>query len=102
MFNIVLTDYTGSAADISFLENDNWLNDAVVNYQLYQCRGRWKIKLWFTWVQHRRRVIYKYFKEEYDKQTKAEVYATYFLRTIQKDARGTLYINNNDYNICNN
>ena len=40
MFNIVFTDYTGSVADLSFLENDNWLNDASVNYQLYQQKGR--------------------------------------------------------------
>lgn len=102
MFNIVFTDYTGSVADLSFLENDNWLNDAAVNYQLYQQKGRWKIKFHFIWIHHPVRLLCKYFKEEYESQKKVEIFANYYFKTIQKDKRSQLTINNNDYNICCN
>jgi hypothetical protein len=50
LYNIVLTDYTGGAADLRFLQEGDWLNDAAVTAHVYQRHGRWRVALCFAWV----------------------------------------------------
>jgi hypothetical protein len=102
LFNIVLTDYTGGVADLLFLQQADWLKDAAVAAHVYQRRGRWQVAISFAWVANPYRFVCRYMADTFDTEKKAALYADFYKRTSQKDKRGTLTVQINDFMCCFN
>lgn len=99
--NIVYADYPGSAADLLFLQDDSWLPDAAVNSRIIEVKGRFMVSIVLAWVHFPMRLVCRYL-QHYPTLAKAQLHADLFCRTAQKDERGTLKIDNDDWNICPN
>jgi hypothetical protein len=101
LLNIMYTDYPGGEADLLFLYNQNWLLNSAVNSRMVQQQGRWHIFLVMAWVVNPYRFITRFISTAPTLQ-KAGIYADAYARTAQKDKRGSLKINYEDFNICPN
>ena len=99
--NIVYADYPGSAADLHFLQEDGWLMDCAVNGLVTPGKGRWEVAIVLAWVHYPMRFVCRHL-QHYPTLAKAQLHANLFCRTAQKDERGTLQIDWNDWNICTN
>lgn len=102
LYNIVFTDYTGGLADLRFLQQADWLNDAAVAAHVYPRQGRWQVALSFAWVANPYRFVCRYITETFDTEKKAALYADFYKRTSQKDKRGTLTVTVDDFMRCFN
>jgi hypothetical protein len=102
LFNINYTDYTGSNADLEFLYNASWLQDAAVMPRVFYYKGEWCIHITFVWVDNKFRFLIRSISEKFNNEKKAILFADMYKRTAQKDKRGELTINENDFNISYN
>lgn len=101
-FNIVLTDYTGGPADLWFLQDAGWLADAAVSVHTYYQKGQWRAQLTFAWTKKPTRFLITRIPRYFETAARAALYASYYLRTTQKDTRGTQTISIHDFSIhCN-
>jgi hypothetical protein len=91
----------GNSKDLLFLKNDAWLKDTEVRYRIVRNHGRWFLSMLFVWIDNPYRFLCRKI-DNYETERKAEMYAQLFQRGIRKDARGTLKMNENAFNICNN
>jgi hypothetical protein len=101
LHDIPMTNGPGNAADLVFLQDERWLHNSAVNHWYMQRQGRWHIYLVMAHVANPYRLICRYISHCPSRQ-KAEVYAAAYLRTAQKDERGSLKINYDDFIICPN
>lgn len=97
LYNIVFTDYPGGSADLSFIENADWLKDAAVINDVYELKGNWKVRLIFVWINEPMRFICRHINDSFTRKSKAAMAADFYHRTSQKDKRGTLTISANDF-----
>jgi hypothetical protein len=102
MYGIAHPNLIGNLNDMAFMYNDKWLLDTEVSRYIYEQKGRWKIIMIFTWALHPTRFICRYMVDDFPTKNKAEIFANFYTRTSQKDIRGTLTLNTNDFNICFN
>jgi hypothetical protein len=99
--NIFYADFPGNEADLWFLQEDDWLKDSAVNSLIWERKGRFHVAMVMAWIHHPMRLVCRYL-QHYPSLDKATLHADLFCRTAQKDERGTLQINWNDWNICTN
>ncbi len=99
LYNIVFTDYSGRQEDLIFLNQDAWLKDAAVCPYVFKAHCEWRIALTFAWTKNPMRLICRYMPDGFSALEKAQTFARYYQRTIQKDARGFLQISANDFHI---
>jgi hypothetical protein len=94
-------DFPGHPMDLDFLEADDWLKDSAVNALVTERNQNWRVSMVMAWWYNPMRFVCR-FINTYTTQKKAVLSADLFCRTAQKDERGTLKINWNDWNICIN
>ncbi len=99
--NIVYADYPGNERDLLFLQQDDWLMDSAVNSLITEQKGRWHVAIVLAYIHYPMRFVCRQI-QQYHSLQKATLHADLFCRTAQKDDRGTLKINWNDWNICTN
>lgn len=102
MLNIVFTDFSGNSSDLHFLQNDKWLRDTAVIANVFTQKERWRILLVFAWVRQPMQFICRLMPDSYPTKSKADTFALLFTRTTQKDSRGSLTIQDHDFNFCYN
>ncbi|AFK03953.1 hypothetical protein Emtol_2818 [Emticicia oligotrophica DSM 17448] len=91
----------GARKDFDIFEENLWLHDTEIRYIIDLKNGRWHLTMLFISIYNPLKLRCHYL-DHYDSQKKAELYAQIFQRGIRKDARGTLKLNENAYNICYN
>jgi len=101
LYNIVYTEYPGGESDLYFLQEGGWLLNSEVRGHINYKKGRWQVSMILIWVSNPYRFLRR-FIDTYESEKKAGIYAELFKRTMQKDARGTIKINEDDFNICFN
>jgi hypothetical protein len=99
--NIMYADYPGNDYDLQFLQQDSWLMDSAVNPLITERKCRWHVAIVLAFIHFPMRLVCRQL-QQYNSYEKAALYADLFCRTAQKDERGTLKINWNDWNICIN
>lgn len=87
IYNIVFTDYPGREHDMYFLQNAEWLNQAIASYTVYPRQGRWKIYLCFTDTSSKIQMLCRHMKDDYATKEKAKTFASYFTRTSMKGSK---------------
>lgn len=95
------TDAAGKSADISFINDDFWLQDTAVIENIEYRNGEWNIYLVFAHYQ----LPLKFLKRKIVKfscKRKASIVAHYMRRQAAKDQRGTLTVNKDLINISFN
>ena len=89
------------AQGLKMLIEDAWLMDTEVRYHLCEHRSQWHLTMVFVALnnpmQFRCRKI-----DVYSSEKKALTFSKILQRGIRKDARGTLKINEDAFNICAN
>ncbi len=101
LYNIVYTEYPGGENELRFLREAGWLMNSEVRQQVTYKKGRWHVAILLIWAENPYRFIKRPI-DHYDSERKAMIHADFFKRTMQKDERGTVKINENDFNICFN
>lgn len=91
----------GNLKDLQILGDSHWFHDTEVKYLIEEKCGRWHLQMVYIWIENPLRLFCNYI-DNYESIQKAENYAQIFQRGIRKDARGTLKINQNAYDICFN
>jgi hypothetical protein len=101
LYNINYTEYPGGENEIRFLYEADWLLDSEVRPVVTCKNGRWHVAMLLIWAKNPYRFLRRQI-DDYDSERKALIHADFFKRTMQKDKRGTIKINENDFNICFN
>lgn len=96
MHTIMQTDLPGNAADISFYNDDFWLQDTVVIENIELRNGEWNIFLVFAHHRLPLKLIKRRIRN-YACPKKAALTATYMRRLAAKDQRGTLQMNTTSF-----
>lgn len=91
----------GNKKDLMIFSENLWLHNTEIRYLIDCKKGRWYLSIIYVDIHNPLRLICHYL-DHYDTLKKAETYAKIFQRGIRKDARGTLKLDENAYNICNN
>lgn len=91
----------GNRSDLEIINQTRWLHDTEVRYVIDLKKGRWHLSMIYIYLHNPMRFVCRYI-DNYESFKKAELYAQIFQRGIRKDARGTLKIDDNAYNICFN
>lgn len=91
----------GNKKDLAIFSQTRWLHNTEVKYLIEQRSGRWHLTIIFIFIHNPLKLICNYLNH-YESLKKAELYAQFFQRGIRKDARGTLKLDENAYNICYN
>ncbi|MEM9547368.1 MAG: hypothetical protein AAGA77_15420 [Bacteroidota bacterium] len=94
-------DVLGDIRDLKLLEEDKWLMDTEVKYNLSEKRSLWILTMIYISIHNPFKFICKKI-DIYNSEKKAETFAKILQRGIRKDARGTLKTNHNAFNICQN
>jgi hypothetical protein len=97
--NQYFTEKPGTAADLNFLLDDQWLRDTAVVEKLVKRAGMWEIHLVFAHYQEPFKLLKRVISKHSSKD-KATLHALYIRRLASKDQRGTLKINPKDFLIC--
>lgn len=99
-FNNVL-ERAVDAQGLKMLTEDAWLMNTEVRYHLCERKSQWYLTMVFVALnnplQFRCRKI-----DVYSSEKKALTFSKILQRGIRKDARGTLKINDDAFNICAN
>jgi hypothetical protein len=101
LYNIVYTEYPGGESELRFLYEAGWLLNSEVRHHIEYNKGRWHVSMILIWAKNPYRFLRRKI-DHYDTEKKAAIYAELFKRTMQKDERGTIKINDDDFNICFN
>ncbi len=94
-------DHKGTEDDLKFLHNDLWLQDTAVVERVVKLNGAWQVFLVFVHFKNPLLFIKRYIKTQIS-SSKATLEATYMRRLAAKDQRGTLEIDCQALNICQN
>jgi hypothetical protein len=89
----------GQAADLAVLAEGQWLKDSAVGYLVVPRRGRWHVTMVFGWARDPLRLLCRQI-DSYPTEARARAYADLLQRNIQKDARGTLKIDQDAFSFC--
>lgn len=92
MQGLIQTDMSGVSHDISFYNEDFWLQDTAVIENLELRNGEWNIFLVFAHHNFPLKFIKRRIKN-YSCPKKAAITAHYMRRQAAKDQRGTLTVN---------
>lgn len=91
----------GNKKDLAIFYQTRWLHDTEVKYMIDHRSGRWHLTMIYISIHTPLKLLCRYI-DHYESLKKAELYAQIFQRGIRKDARGTLKLDENAYNICYN
>ena len=91
----------GQLADMQLLKEDGWLMNTEVRYFLRVWKNRWHLTMIYIALDDPMKLICRRI-DDYSSEKKALTFAKILQRGIRKDARGTLKINRDAFNICNN
>lgn len=91
----------GESKDFLFLFDDRWLKDTAVRSRITQRCGRWHLNVIFIDIHNPYRFLCRYI-DHYASARKAHIYAELFIRSIRRDERGTLTMNEDAFDICRN
>lgn len=91
----------GNNKNLAIFYQTRWLHDTEVKYMIDHRCGRWHLTMIYISIYNPLRLICKYL-DHYESFKKAKLYAQIFQRGIRKDARGTLKLDEDAYNICYN
>lgn len=94
-------EVAGNKQDLLFLDDDKWLLDTEVRYALSAKNSRWHLSMIYISIHNPFRFLCRKI-DEYHSEKKANTFAKILQRGIRKDARGTLKMNTNAFNICTN
>lgn len=94
-------DYLGKPIDLNLLQEDAWLINTEVRYQLLEKNGLWHLTMIYVAVDNPLKFICRKI-DVYNSEKKAKIFASILQRGIRKDARGTLKTNQDAFNICTN
>lgn len=94
-------EIAGTQQDFKILEEDQWLINTEVRYQLQKRKGLWDLTMLYVAIDNPLKFICRTI-DSYNSEKKALTFAKILQRGIRKDARGTLKIYNNAFNICSN
>ena len=95
------TDRLGEKADLSLLEQDEWLLNSAVLYQISERKGRFWIIMLYVDYKNPLRFRIRWI-DHYPSIRRAEQFAKILQRGIRKDPRGTFKINLDAFNLCLN
>ena len=93
------TEKPGMPSDMEFLSDDWWLRDTAVIENIVKREGMWEIHLVFAHYQEPHKLIKRVISRHACKK-KEILSATYMRRLAEKDQRGTLKVNIDDFRIC--
>ena len=91
----------GQLSDLGCLQEEAWLLDAAVRYHIALRRGRYWVSLVYIDTGNPFRIRIRQI-DHYPTLRKAEQYAELLKRGVQRDQRGTLKVNTDAFDICNN
>jgi len=91
----------GNAKDLKVLEEEKWLMNTEVRYNLQKQKGLWQLTMVYISINNPFQLICRKI-DAYPSEKKAKIFAQILQRGIRKDARGTLKTNKNAFNICDN
>ncbi len=95
------TGKRGKTTDLEFLHEDTWLRDTAVVDWVVRIRGTWRIYLVF--VHHKRPFLFiKRFIKTQISERRAIMEAEYMKRLAAKDQRGTLILEEQIFEVCEN
>lgn len=94
-------DSNGTLEDFFFLKDDKWLIDTEVRYLIFAKNSRWHVAMIYISIHNPLQFLCRKI-DEYPSEQKAKTFAKLLQRGIRKDARGTLKINTDAFNICTN
>ena len=89
------------ATDFIVLENDKWLMNTEVRYNLQKQKGLWQLTMVYISINNPFKLLCRKI-DSYSSEKKAKIFAEILQRGIRKDARGTLKTNKNAFHICDN
>lgn len=96
-----LENQRGNKKDLIIFFQNQWLHNTEVKYLIEHRSGRWYLTMIYISIYNPMKMLCHYL-DNYESLKKAELYAQIFQRGIRKDARGTLKLDENAYNICYN
>lgn len=99
--NTFFADEAASDESLELLEADSWLMNTEVRYHLQEKRSQWHLTMVFVAVDNPMKFICRKI-DVYPSEQKALTFARILQRGIRKDARGTLKMNKDAFNICTN
>jgi len=91
----------GSPKDFRLFYEDEWLMDTEVKYFVVERKSRWYLAVIYISIQNPFQLIIKRL-DSYATRQQAQTYGKFFQRCIRKDKRGTLKMNEDALNICQN
>ena len=91
----------GKATDLKVLEEDKWLMNTEVRYNLQKQKGLWQLTMVYIAINNPFKLLCRKI-DSYPSEKKAKIFAEILQRGIRKDARGTLKTNKNAFHICDN
>ena len=94
-------DFPGKSEDFALLNEDRWLMNTEVRYNLNKRKGLWHLTMIYIAIENPLKFICRKI-DVYNSQKKAIFFADILQRAIRKDARGTLKTNQNAFNFCSN
>ena len=95
------TDLRGEFIDLDLFYSDKWLMDSSVIENILERKGNWEIYLVFAHVYDPLKLIKRRITKCVTLK-KAELTANYMRRLAAKDQRGTLRLNKESFNHCDN
>jgi hypothetical protein len=99
--HIFVDSSLGRAIDLAILAQDRWLKDSAVTYLVNPHRGRWQVTMVFVWIKDPYRLLCRRI-DSYGTEPKARMYAEMLRKNVQKDPRGILKTNPDDFHFCAN
>ena len=96
-----MAEKRGVEGDVTFLSDDLWLQDTVVQERVVKLNGAWNIFLVFVHVNNPFLFIKRFIKTQYS-QEKAVQDGFYMRRLAAKDQRGTLHLNTKKFQLSSN
>lgn len=91
----------GLPIDLKLLMEDRWLADTEVRYFIQKRKSLWHLSMLYISIYDPLKLICRKI-DFYHSEHKALTFAQIFQRGIRKDARGTLKINKDAFNFCDN
>lgn len=91
----------GTYADLYFLDEDRWLSNTAVLYDISLQAGRYWVKM--IYIAHDNLFRFRIRQiDHYPSLLKAQQFAQIFLRGIRRDPRGTFKIDTDAFDLCSN
>ena len=94
-------DMPGQAADLTFTQQDFWLQDTQVIDRVDPCRGQYQVSLLFVHIWNPLRWLLRTIRS-YPSSVRANQAAHFMRRQAAKDQRGTLYVRESFIHLENN